>query len=336
MRIVVMTLLICLSFSLHGCTRDAGKAGGGEESPGEDQALTAERVLGPVTVRMRVEPGKPTLSDEIRFTLTILSEEGVEVEQPAMRPVLGEFTLRNFKHDLPDMEEGLRVHRSRFTLEALRSGPHLIRPVQVKFRVAGEEGGKKEHVLKTEPLKVEVGSILGDERPDLATVRGPRGLVDVIPPPSPVPWLWIGIGGGGVLMAVVLAVFFLRRRRRVPMEKKMTPEELAYVELQALIQADLVGAKRFGAFYVELTGIVRRYIERTTDIHAPEQTTEEFLREMRGHGLFDAQKQGRLARFLEAADLIKFAARIPSAEDIESSFNSAKAFVGLAASEKAA
>jgi len=34
-------------------------------------------------------------------------------------------------------------------------------------------------------------------------------------------------------------------------------------------------------YFVELTAIVRRYIERTTGIRAPEQTTEEFLCEIR-------------------------------------------------------
>ena len=34
-------------------------------------------------------------------------------------------------------------------------------------------------------------------------------------------------------------------------------------------------------FYLRLTGIVRQYVEDTTGIRAPEQTTEEFLRDMR-------------------------------------------------------
>ena len=340
MRAPVLFLLICLTWILPACVRDQGKSGesGPAEDPGDpDKALVAEQVRGPVTVRLKVEPGKPTLSDEILFTLTILSEEGVEVEPPAVRAALGEFLMRDFKHDLPDVQENRQVHRSRYTLEALRWGPHLIRPLKVKCWTApegaskdpGKKTEKKEHVLETEPLKVEVGSILGEARPDLKSLRGPRGLRDVAPPERPVPWLWIGGIGGLVILAVIGLVFWIRRGRKVPEARKYSPEELAYMELQALVQADWVAEGRFGEFYVELTGIVRRYIERTTRIHAPEQTTEEFLREMRHRDLFDADRQTRLARFLEAADLIKFAARVPGNEEIESSFNTAKAFVGL-------
>jgi len=331
-------LLGPILLSLVACGPSRESPAGGEKKPAEASSASTEQTRGPVTVRLEVKPEKPTLSDDIQLTLTIRADDGVVVERPAIRPSVGEFVLRDFRHELPDVENGMQIQRSRYVLEALRSGPHLIRPVRVKFRVTkpGSEGEPgKEYEVATEPLKVEVGSVLGDQRPDLATIRGPRGLVDLPPPASSVPWLWIGIGCG-VLAAAVAAGVLLRRRRRPPQERVRSPEELAYIELQALIQADLVAAERYGEFYVELTGIVRRYIERTTNVHAPEQTTEEFLREMRDRDLFPAHKQAQFRGFLEAADLIKFAARVPGTEEIEASFDTAKAFVGLTSREKAA
>jgi len=336
-----VSLLLVLAFLLltpAGCGRSGDAPEGGEKTPTPPSVASTEQTRGPVTVRLEVEPPKPTLSDDIRLTLTIRSEEGVDVEPPAIRPAIGEFVLRDFKHELPDVEDGMQVQRSRYVLEAMRSGPHLIRPVRVKFRVTkpGSEGeAGKEYEVATEPLKVEVGSILGDQRPDLATIRGPRGMVDLPAPASSVPWIWIGVAFG-VLAAAVTVGILLRRRRRPPEERRRSPEELAYLELQALIQADLVAAERYGEFYVELTGIVRRYIERTTHVHAPEQTTEEFLREIHDLALFPAEKQEQFKVFLEAADLIKFAARVPGTEEIEASFDTAKAFVGLQPRERAA
>jgi hypothetical protein len=333
----VPLLLLLLCVVLDGCGPSA-ESPADRESPPQEPPLATEKTRGPVTVRLEVEPAKPTLSDDIRLTLIIRAEEGVEVERPAIRPAAGEFVLRDFKHELPDVQDGVHVQRSRFVLEALRSGPHLIRPVRVKFRMTrpGAEGETgKDYEVVTDPLKVEVGSILGDQRPDLATIRGPRGLVDLAPPEARVPWLWIGLGLGAIAV-VVTSVVVLRRRRRAPEERRLSPEELAYMELQALVQADLVAEERYGDFYVELTGIVRRYIERTTRVHAPEQTTEEFLREIRDQNLFPVEKQTQFKVFLEAADLIKFAAQVPGTEEIESSFNTAKAFVGLETKGKAA
>jgi hypothetical protein len=82
-------------------------------------------------------------------------------------------------------------------------------------------------------------------------------------------------------------------------------------------------------FYVELTGVVRRYIERSTGVHAPEQTTEEFLREIVQNAVFSSAEQQRLRDFLKSADLVKFAAFQPVASDIEASFNRAKEFIQL-------
>ena len=88
-------------------------------------------------------------------------------------------------------------------------------------------------------------------------------------------------------------------------------------------------------FYVELTAVVRRYIERTTGIRAPEQTTEEFLREISQANTFNRDTNERLRNFLESADLVKFAAFRPRHEDVEESFSRAKIFIGLKAQEPA-
>jgi hypothetical protein len=103
---------------------------------------------------------------------------------------------------------------------------------------------------------------------------------------------------------------------------------LAYLELEQLVQQRL-SERDIKLFYVHLTGIVRRYIERTTGVHAAEQTTEEFLREIGAGDVFDQAERERLAAFLEAADLVKFAAMEPTTRDIEMTFQRAKAFLGL-------
>jgi hypothetical protein len=131
------------------------------------------------------------------------------------------------------------------------------------------------------------------------------------------------------------AVWLVRRRRRAEPERQFTPQELAYLELQQLVESEL-SVRDVKLFYVELTGIVRRYIERTTGIHAPEETTEEFLRELQAGTVFGGGERERLAAFLESADLVKFAALEPAARDVEETFERAKRFIGLAPGEGAA
>ena len=55
----------------------------------------------------------------------------------------------------------------------------------------------------------------------------------------------------------------------------------------------------------------------------------EFLREMEGNESFHSEQRQRLSRFLGSSDLIKFAAQIPSDQEIEDAVRSARSFCGL-------
>ena len=88
-------------------------------------------------------------------------------------------------------------------------------------------------------------------------------------------------------------------------------------------------------FYLRLTGIVRQYVEDTTGIRAPEQTTEEFLRDMRSRTVFPPERSVQLAEFLEAADLIKYAGQQPGEGQIDQAIARAFEFVNLKATPTA-
>lgn len=117
-------------------------------------------------------------------------------------------------------------------------------------------------------------------------------------------WCGIGIGALASLAALALLVRFVRRRLRIV---RMAPRERALYELQALLDRKLAERGKFKEFYVELTHVVRRYIERRHGIRAPEQTTEEFLAEAIRSGAFPPETLNRLKAFLTSADLVKFA-----------------------------
>ena len=125
-----------------------------------------------------------------------------------------------------------------------------------------------------------------------------------LPPLSPKLVGWIAaalLAAAAVLAALFGVVRYVARRVK---EHRMSPIERAWVELDRLLRKGLPGRGRYKDFYVELTMVVRRYVQRKYGIKAPHLTTEEFLAEFRDAG------RGRcddLAKFLESADLVKFA-----------------------------
>ena len=105
---------------------------------------------------------------------------------------------------------------------------------------------------------------------------------------------------------------------------RKSPEEIAQEALDSLLAENLPARGLIKEFYLRLTGIVRQYVEDTTGIRAPEQTTEEFLRDMRSRQAFPPERSVRLAEFLEAADLIKYAGQQPQEGQIEEAISRAQ------------
>jgi hypothetical protein len=178
--------------------------------------------------------------------------------------------------------------------------------------------------VETEPLEVHVTSELGDAAPDLANL-------EPMLPPQPVPsefsWAWwlCGIAIGALAIAGLVSS---RRRKRRPVEpRQWTPEEIAHAALAELLAEDLPARGLVKEFFLRLTGIVRQYIEDTTGMRAPEQTTEEFLRDMRSRAAFPPERSVRLAEFLEAADMVKYAGQQPDDRQIDEAITRAREFV---------
>ena len=152
-------------------------------------------------------------------------------------------------------------------------------------------------------------------------------------PPRPLEqspqWGWILLAV--VMGLIVTSMFFVRRRRNSHTIElhSQTPEEIAHAAFAALLSENLPARQLFKEFYLRLTGIVRHFIEGTTGLRAPEQTTEEFLQAMRSRDVFSAERSSRLQEFLEAADMVKYAGQQPDAEQIELAISRAREFVAF-------
>ena len=274
-----------------------------------------------------VDPSPARLSDEPTLTLEIAYGQGITVRKPEFGSALGEFVIRDFLAPLPRVEGDRQILQQIYTLEPTRAGKFVIDPISITFVDNRAGGAGEEHTLATEPLTVEIAAAVAQEAPSLDQLHGPADPLPLPQSPGPARW-WIAAAVAVGLLGVA-AAWWLRRRRKMQSASLPTPAELAEWELQRLRESDLA-ASDVKLFYVELTAIVRRYIERTKGVHAPEQTTQEFLHEISRRKDFPAEQSRRLKSFLEAADLVKFAAHQPREEDVEESFRRAGAFVGCA------
>ena len=135
---------------------------------------------------------------------------------------------------------------------------------------------------------------------------------------------WIALAVLAAALVFAAAFFAVRYLSRRVKEHFMSPIERAWAELGRLLAKGLPGRGRYKDFYVELTMVVRRYVQRRYGIRAPHLTTEEFLRELGSSGRTDRAK---LAEFLENADLVKFAGIEATTEMADQATGSARDYL---------
>jgi hypothetical protein len=327
-------LLACMALVL-ACVACQKKSGAPTDpAAGNDSAAVEKQVeKGPVKLTVKVSPKQPRLSDLVSLELIVTAAPEIEVTPPVFGQSVGEFSVLDYNTQSSITESGEKVRHYVYQLEPTQSGPHLIRSFSVEFADPRAGADAKPQRIESEPVEVNVSSDFGDQAPSLANLEPMSPPEKLAAKPLS---LWqIALIGAGAPLFIGLVFLALRLRRRVRVkarERQKTPEELAREELEQLLAEDLPNKGLAKEFYVRLTGIVRRYIEATTGLRAPEQTTEEFLRDMRSKQVFDTVRAGRLAGFLEAADMVKYAGLQPGQEQVSESVARAREFVGVDAS----
>jgi hypothetical protein len=130
-----------------------------------------------------------------------------------------------------------------------------------------------------------------------------------------------------ITLTTAAALYFLRklfRRRSKPISNR-DPRQEALAALDHLASENLPAKGQIEPFYVRLTGIVRHYMEEAHGIRAPEQTTQEFLRQ--SLDLLNTDMRDHLKEFLISADLVKFARLRPGTTETESALTSARTVI---------
>ena len=316
----IFSLLICLLFISSCKKEDTDKGTGNENTEGIQEFVEK----GPALVFLDIDKKAITIAERINLSISVDIEEDYEVELPAFGDKLEQFGIVDYHNTQPELKDDNRkLIKRTYLLEPFLSGDYTITPMKILFYKKGEETGK--HNVETPEITVKVTSLLPED------VKGLM-LNEIVPPlPYPMSYiLWIYIGTGILLLLIVAGGFLFYRRRLSNDETintRLKAHEIAYNELKALIDENLIDRGEIKQFYLRLSAIIRRYIENRFGLKAPEQTTEEFLTGLERASEFPEEYKPLLKDFLKYCDLVKFARFEPETEDIQKSFDSCKAFI---------
>jgi hypothetical protein len=330
-----LKLRVATAIALAGLLLGAGGTRAEEAADGKPLEATSE--TGPVRATVRLSPPQPAIGDPLGLELEVRAEPDVELLMPEFGDALDRFSIVDFTQSEAADDEGGTISRQRYTLAPSRSGPQVIPQLLVEFvdRRDGRDPapeGEDAYELLTTALEFEVSAAL----PEGASLelREPLGKLGERVVPGRYRALWwlaslLGLAVCAFFGVRILTVWRTRSLRR-------SAYEVAKADLDALLMAPRPGAREMDAFFVQLSNIVRRYLENRFGLRSPELTTEEFVEELAHSPDLVRSHQRLLREFLNRADLVKFAHVVPDPADVELSLESARSFLEATRSDVSA
>jgi len=267
---------------------------------------------GVISVSSKVDKSRITIGDLIKYTVTVTHNRDVKVKMPGLGANLGGFEIGDYHVHEPKKKGDKIISTVDYTISTFFTGEFEIPPLTVSYTVPGDSIPK---TLTTEKIKIIVESMKPSKEGDIRDIK----------PPLEIPrnwwylirWFVLGI----ILVALGVFGFIIYRRKKegktfLPTrpEPIRPPHELAYEALDKLQNSDLLAKGEIKRFYIEISEIIRQYIEGRYFIVAMEMTTTDVLRKLSEAGVNGEDFQ-LFKNFFDKCDLVKFAKHIPSQDE---------------------
>lgn len=283
-----------------------------------------------LTVRDFIDKEAPGIGENIRYEITVTAPKDTEVEFSDLAFDLGKLVSKD--KDTP--AGGLSVKDSGlikkdsssvkkvtqwWTLVSYAAASYRIPKVTIRYR---EKGGKQWQEAQAEEKDIRIKSLLTKDSTDIRDIKGPyaqwRGWVTYL--------VLLVLLSAGIAF---FTAFNLRKKRlsAVCLSEQLSPWEEAYRRLDELKAKAYEKSGRVKDYYIELSDIVRHYLEGRFNFSAPEMTTEEFLAYIKDSEGLLYEHKNLFKEFLSSCDLVKFAKYGPSEQEIDSSFRLAKKII---------
>jgi len=256
-----------------------------------------------------------------RVTLTVSTAHNVN-QRIALEPIQREpfIAVWDVQSKTKDISADEKSTTHTVTFSSFVIGQHRVSTNHLI--VMGSDGS--EEFIPLPELLINVVSVLSNPPPELSDIKPAVS----IPGQAWFRLLWILLL---VILIALLSAWLIRMWLKKPKAsaavKVIPPHEIALTALQALLSRGYIENKDAQPFYIELSAIVRMYLEDRFDLHASEQTTEEFIRTSSNSAVLSPDHRILTQAFLEQSDLVKFARFEPSSEDMRSAWDAAARLV---------
>ena len=275
-----------------------------------------------IVVEAELDKSTMYLGEDARLKVTAVYRDDVTVEFPSeLRLPDGVELVNSGGTDREEISGGIVEETRWYDLTTNIPGNYVVPGVTITYQ---DEDGEHDYVTGAMTLKV-VRTV--ENVDELETIRD-------IKPPKPIGknyyrlYVFVASVVCGVLIVYVIRWFLKRRRLARVIEQKPTPPNIqALEELRGIDELKLLKEGREEEFIVEVSGVVRRYVERRFSVPTEKMTTDELLKRSEKGYYLGNECSVLIKEFLERCDAVKFAAHSPTGEECEAILDAAVDFI---------
>jgi len=256
------------------------------------------------------------IGDITTLTFTARHAAGSVVKFPV--PGKGkEVVVRGRSSDTTELAEGILQTEEVYYLTSLRTGNWLITTNLAVCTFS--DGSKKAQAFP--PLTLNAQSSLDET--NINSLSDIKGLAKPPLQISPIIKVVMLIALLALLAGLITLLFIRKAKKSTSAEPDLPAHIKALTALSALKETPWMPEP----FFVELSLILRTYLENRFDLNAPESTTEELAGKLNHDDRLTLKDQNTLREFFIQADLVKFARAGAEKDVMRTAFNTVETFV---------
>ena len=271
-----------------------------------------------ISISSSVDKSRITIGDLVRYRVTVTHDESIQVEMPGLGVNLGGFEIRDYHIQEPYKKDGMIISEADYIISTFFTGEFEIPPLTVSYTTTKDSTIQ---TLTTEKIQIIVESVKPSEAGDIRDIKPPVEI-------SRDWWQlgrWLILGGSIIILGVFALILYQRKKQGKGLfpqkeEPPWPPHEMAFLNLDHLRHSDLLAKGAIKEYYIEISEIIRRYIEGRYFVIAMEMTTFEVLEGLSDADLSEEEYQ-LFSEFFSQCDLVKFAKYIPSEKESEEIMN---------------
>ena len=271
------------------------------------ETLSAGVFANDFSVSARLDSSQIQIGEQTKLHFEVLQPAKGKVIMPIFRDtvVSGVEVVKALKPDTINLENGRIKISQDYLITAFDSGYYII--PSIRFALG-------QQIAATNPIALTVNTVKVDVKKD--DIKDIKSVMD-----APFSWKelfkWIGLVLGALLI-VALIVYSLMKyvvKKDITIlpakeEVKLPPHVVAIGKLEKIKTEKLWQTGHIKEFYIQLTDVIREYMQNRFGISALEMTSDEILRAI--NSVPEAKLvRDNLYQVLKLSDLVKFAKFVP-------------------------